>query len=109
MFGLLDLLVLRHSQHSCRQGKLEEADPLLVRAIEIQENALGPDHPSLANSLGTRAMVLQAQVWEYFPGDISIRGSDTHRVFRGTSVSNISNGRMLATIALLMLNLLLWF
>eukprot|EP00903_Cladosiphon_okamuranus_P006199 g6096.t1 len=44
-----------------RQGKLDEADPLLVRAIEIKERALGPDHPSLATSLGTRATVLEAQ------------------------------------------------
>eukprot|EP00903_Cladosiphon_okamuranus_P006182 g6079.t1 len=38
------------------QGKLDEADPLPVRAIEFQdqEGALGPDHPSLATSLGTR-------------------------------------------------------
>ena len=46
------------------QGKVDEADALLVRAIEIQEHTLGPDHPSLANSLGTRATVLKAQVGE---------------------------------------------
>ena len=52
--------------HNCvGQGNLDEADPLLVRAIEIQERALSPDHPSLANSLGTRATVLKAQVREY--------------------------------------------
>lgn len=44
------------------QGELEAADPLLVRAIEIQERALGRDHPHLAAGLGTRARVLQAQV-----------------------------------------------
>ena len=49
-------------EHSCWQGKLAEADFLLGRAIEIKE-ALGPDHPSLANSLATRATVLQEQVW----------------------------------------------
>ena len=77
-----------------------------MRAIKIQEQALGPHHPSLANSLGTRATLLQAQVWESL-GDFSVRGSHIYRVFYGTSVSNISNGRMLAASALLMLNLLL--
>lgn len=45
------------------QGKLDEADALLVRAIKIQEKAFGPNHPSLADSLGTRATVLEAKVW----------------------------------------------
>ena len=45
-----------------RQGKLEEADELLLRAIGIQEEALGPDHWRLASSLSSRAIVLQAQV-----------------------------------------------
>ena len=87
---MLDLLVLRHSQHSCRQGKLEEADPLLVRAIEIQENALGPHHPSLANSLGTRAMVLEAQVWESFRETLAYVGATHTECSVETSVSNIS-------------------
>ena len=33
-----------------------------MRAIKIQEKAFGPNHPSLASSLGTRATVLEAQV-----------------------------------------------
>lgn len=44
------------------QRKHEEADGVLRRAIEIQEQAFGPDHPSLGRSLGSRAQVLQAQV-----------------------------------------------
>ena len=61
-YGSPALLVRLHPQpfFFC-QGKLEEADPLLLRAIKIQEKALGPDHPSLAASLGTRALVVQAQ------------------------------------------------
>lgn len=49
------------------QDKFEEADLLVVRAIEIQEKALGREHPMLASSLSLRGKVLQAQVWESFP------------------------------------------
>lgn len=44
------------------QGKYDEADPLYLRAIAITEKALGPDHPSLAESLNNRAELLTAQV-----------------------------------------------
>ncbi len=44
------------------QGKHQEADAVCLRAIEIQEKALGADHPELAASLGVRAQVLHAQV-----------------------------------------------
>ncbi|CAN0390435.1 unnamed protein product, partial [Laminaria digitata] len=36
------------------QCKFEEADPLCLRAIEIGEKTLGPDHPSLATRLNNR-------------------------------------------------------
>lgn len=44
------------------QGKHEEADALLLKAIGIQENALGANHPALAISLYNRASVLHEQV-----------------------------------------------
>lgn len=44
------------------QGKYADADPLLVRAIEIGETALGLDDPSVAVSLKNRARLLQSQV-----------------------------------------------
>ena len=44
------------------QGKHEDADLACLRAIKIQESALGPDHPELATSLCVRSQVLQAQV-----------------------------------------------
>lgn len=44
------------------KGKLEEAGVLYLRAIRIQEKALGPDHSDLASSLSNRANVLWAQV-----------------------------------------------
>ncbi|CAN0601310.1 unnamed protein product, partial [Ectocarpus sp. 12 AP-2014] len=37
------------------QGKYDEADPLYLRAIEIGEKTLGPDHPDLATRLNNRA------------------------------------------------------
>ncbi|CAN0344597.1 unnamed protein product, partial [Ectocarpus sp. 6 AP-2014] len=39
----------------------DEADPLYLRAIEIGEKTLGPDHPDFATSLNNRAGLLQAQ------------------------------------------------
>lgn len=47
------------------QGKHEVADSLYQRAIAIEENASGPDHPHLAVTLNNRANVLQEQVREY--------------------------------------------
>ncbi|CAB1114663.1 unnamed protein product [Ectocarpus sp. CCAP 1310/34] len=46
------------------RGKPEEADVLNKRAIEIQEKTLGPDHPSLATSLGLRSRLLHSQALE---------------------------------------------
>ncbi|CAM9733325.1 unnamed protein product [Scytosiphon promiscuus] len=43
------------------QGKFKEADSLYLRAIEIGENTLGPDHPDLAAWLKNRADLLKAQ------------------------------------------------
>ncbi|CAN0537430.1 unnamed protein product, partial [Ectocarpus sp. 8 AP-2014] len=39
------------------QGNFTEADPLYLRAIEIGEQTLGPDHPALATCLNNRARV----------------------------------------------------
>ncbi|CAN0453882.1 unnamed protein product, partial [Ectocarpus fasciculatus] len=43
------------------QGKYDEADPLYLRAIEIGEKTLGPDHPGLATWLNNRAELLRVQ------------------------------------------------
>ena len=40
------------------QGKLDEADPLYLRVIEIGEKTLGPNHPDLATRLNNRAGLL---------------------------------------------------
>ena len=44
------------------QGKYDEAEPLYVRATEIREKVLGPDHPDVATALMSRAGLMQAQV-----------------------------------------------
>ncbi len=41
------------------QGKYAEADPLYKRALAIRENALGPEHPSVATSLENYADLLR--------------------------------------------------
>ena len=46
---------------SC-QGELGAAGVLYERCQAIQEKVLGPEHPSLAATLGNRAGLLQAQV-----------------------------------------------
>jgi tetratricopeptide (TPR) repeat protein len=43
------------------QGKYDEAEPLLKRALAIREKALGPDHPDTAQSLNNLALIYQAQ------------------------------------------------
>ena len=54
------------------QGEYGEADALLLRAIGIQEKALGPDHPELAMSLSSRAKVLKEQVMHLPFGEESV-------------------------------------
>jgi tetratricopeptide (TPR) repeat protein len=44
-----------------RQGALAEARPLLERALAIQEEQLGPDHPGTATSLNNMAVLLHEQ------------------------------------------------
>ena len=41
------------------QGKYAEAEPLLRRALEIDEAALGPDHPDVAQVAENLAEVLR--------------------------------------------------
>ncbi len=60
------------------QGMLKEADVLLLRAIGIQEEALGPEHPGLATILLRGANVLKMQV--------------THLPFPETSASKLARG-----------------
>ena len=44
------------------QGKHAEAEPLYKKFQAIQEKVLGPEHPSLATTLHSRAGLLQSQV-----------------------------------------------
>lgn len=44
------------------QGKYEEAELLYERCQVIQEEVIGPEHPNLAETLHTRARLLQNQV-----------------------------------------------
>lgn len=44
------------------QGNFADADQMYLRAIEIEEKALGPDHPNLAKRLNNRAELLKLQV-----------------------------------------------
>lgn len=58
----LALLYCRTRNTLASQEKYDEADHLYLRAVEIQEKALGPDHPDLALSLNNRAEILKGQV-----------------------------------------------
>ena len=40
------------------QGKYDEAEPLYVRAMAIDEKVYGPDHPEVATDLNNRAGLL---------------------------------------------------
>ena len=46
---------------SC-QGEYAKAGELYERCQAIEEKVLGPEHPSLATTLGNRAGLLKAQV-----------------------------------------------
>ena len=41
----------------CKQGKYEQAEPLLQRALLICEQQLEPDHPDTAQTLNSLAML----------------------------------------------------
>ncbi len=41
-------------------NRLQEAEPLMRRALEIDEHAYGPDHPDVAIDLNNLASLLQA-------------------------------------------------
>jgi tetratricopeptide (TPR) repeat protein len=43
------------------QGRLEESEPLMVKALEIRERVLGSDHPLTIESLNNLATVAYAQ------------------------------------------------
>ena len=44
-----------------KQAKYDEAEALFKRALAIRENALGADHPDVAQTLNNLALVYQAQ------------------------------------------------
>lgn len=44
------------------QGKYEEASPLLIRSLAIDEKVYGPDHPNVATGLNGWARLLESQV-----------------------------------------------
>ncbi|WP_437586062.1 tetratricopeptide repeat protein [Sorangium sp. So ce1000] len=44
-----------------RAGRYDEAIPLARRALDLRENALGPEHPDVAQSLHSLARLLQAK------------------------------------------------
>jgi len=40
-------------------NRLDEAEPLMRRALAIDEKSLGPDHPNVATRLNNLAQLLQ--------------------------------------------------
>ena len=47
------------------QGKYDDAEPLIKRALAIREETLGPQHPEVAASLNNLALLLRTQVTLY--------------------------------------------
>jgi len=58
--GLLEAQVraLRVARPTVAQGEHDEAEPLYVRSLEIRKNALGGNHPDVAQSLRDLALLL---------------------------------------------------
>ena len=78
------------------QGRYDEAEPLLKRALGILEKALGPEDPDFAGSLNNLAMVYYAQGRydsSVVSGDLSINRDNVGRVLHlpVPSVSKIGN------------------
>lgn len=44
------------------QGKFEEAEPLFIRLLAIDEKVHGPDHPEVSTDLNNLAALLKVQV-----------------------------------------------
>ena len=67
------------------QGKYEEAEALYERCQAIQEKTLGPEHPSYAATLHSRAGLLEKQVREKRRFWTLLEKSDVrfHGVWRG--------------------------
>lgn len=55
-------IILAHGLVPATQGNYDEADRLYERAIYVQENGLGLDHPRVADVLDLRASLRKAQV-----------------------------------------------
>lgn len=61
--GPSDTCFFFHMAQRYSQGKYGEAEPLFRRALEISEQALGQDHPDVAQSLNSLATLLRDQVF----------------------------------------------
>ena len=62
MIGPLFLVMRLYCAAHPLQGRYPEAEALYERCQAIYEKALGPDHPSFAATLHSRALVLSKQV-----------------------------------------------
>ncbi|CAM9212844.1 unnamed protein product, partial [Ectocarpus sp. 8 AP-2014] len=51
----------RRSEFFLQEGKYEEAEPLYIRSLAIDEKVYGPDHPKVATSLNDWARLLESQ------------------------------------------------
>lgn len=69
--GSINVGVCHTANTLISQGKYNEANPLSMRAVDIVERALGPDHPDLAGILFSRANLMKDQVWESVPEDLT--------------------------------------
>jgi len=66
------------------RGLYEEVEPLLVRALSIQEKAFGPEHPETALSLGGLAVLYQAQGRFSEAEPLAIRTRAIRAAYRGS-------------------------
>ena len=51
-----------HTFYLAKQGKYDDAELLLKRALAIREETLGPRHPRVASNLNNLAVFLKSQV-----------------------------------------------
>lgn len=61
MLAVIDVKIHKPPYHLAK-GKCEDADLLYQRALKIQENVYGEDHPEVAVTLINWAKLLETQV-----------------------------------------------
>jgi len=82
-------------EHTARPSRL--AEPLFVRALDIEKKALGPLHPDVASSLNSLARLYQAQGTYPKAEPLLSRAADIRELQLRSSLGPLSESRKRAS------------